>query len=130
MRQGFFKDKAKLLIVSGNFWKLTISKAFDPKFSSTDRKRLVLIQNFVLKTNIFNLFWNRSRKTKAFDLKRALVWHCYLWPTNANLLFAVHRCDVVVRKSSSLPIFFASEAPAPFPVTKKIDYRVQIQNIC
>jgi hypothetical protein len=43
------------------------------KLSSTDRKRFVLIQNFVSKTNIFDLFWNKSSKTKAFDLERTLV---------------------------------------------------------
>jgi hypothetical protein len=46
---------------------------FEPKFSSIDRKRFVSIQNFVSKTNIFDLFWNKSRKTKAFDLERTLV---------------------------------------------------------
>ena len=74
---GFFKDKTKLLIVSRNFWKLTRTKAFEPKFSSTDRKCFVPIQIFVSKTNLFDLFWNKSRKTKAFDLERTLIWHCY-----------------------------------------------------
>jgi hypothetical protein len=68
-----FKDKAKLLFVPKNFFKRTRTKAFGPKLSSTDRKRFVLIQNFVSKTNIFNLFWNKSNKTKAFDLERTLV---------------------------------------------------------
>jgi hypothetical protein len=68
-----FKDKTKLLIVSKKIRKQTRTKAFEPKFSSTDRKRFVSIQNFVSKTNIFDLFWNKSRKPKAFDLERTLV---------------------------------------------------------
>ncbi len=70
---GFFKDKTKLLIVPKNFLKSTRTKAFGPNFSSTDRKRFVSIQNFVSKTNIFDLFWNESSKTNAFDLERTLV---------------------------------------------------------
>ena len=52
------------------------TKAFGPKFSRTDWKRFVSIQNFVSKTIIFDLFWNKSSKTKASDLERTLVWHC------------------------------------------------------
>jgi hypothetical protein len=74
---GFFKDKTKLLIGSKKILKRTRTKAFEPKFSSTERKRFVSIQNFVSKTNIFDLFWNKSRKTKAFDLERTLICHCY-----------------------------------------------------
>jgi hypothetical protein len=70
---GFFKDKTKLLLVPKKFWKSTRTKAFGPNFPSTDRKRFVSIQNFVSKTNIFDLFWNKSIKTNAFDLERTLV---------------------------------------------------------
>ncbi len=70
---GFSKDKTKLFVVPKKFWKRTRTKAFGPKFSSTDRKHFVSIQNFVSKTNIFDLFWNKSCKTKAFDLERTLV---------------------------------------------------------
>ncbi len=70
---GFFKDKTKLLLVPKKFWKSTRTKAFGPNFSSTDRKRFVSIQNFVSKTNIFDLIWNKSIKTNAFDLERTLV---------------------------------------------------------
>ena len=49
------------------------TKVFGPKFLRTDRKRFVPIQNFVSKTNTFDLFWNKSSKTKAFDLERTLV---------------------------------------------------------
>ena len=41
--------------------------------SSTNRKLFVSKQNFVSNTNIFDLFWNKSSKTKAFDLERTLV---------------------------------------------------------
>ena len=69
----FFKDKEKLLAVPKKILKRTRTKAFGLRLSSTNRKRFVLIQNFVLKMNIFDLFWNKSRKTKAFDLERTLV---------------------------------------------------------
>ena len=74
---GFFKYKKKLFSCLQKIWKRTRTKAFGPQFSGTDRKRFVSIQNFVSKTNIFDLFWNKSRKTKPFDLERTLVWHCY-----------------------------------------------------
>jgi hypothetical protein len=74
---GFSKDKTKLLVVPKKIWKRIGTKAFGPNFSSTDRKRFASVQNFVSKTNIFDLFWNKSSKTKAFDLERILVWHCY-----------------------------------------------------
>jgi hypothetical protein len=70
---GFSEDKTKLFVVPKKIWKQTRTKAFGPNFSSTDRKRFVSIQNFVSKTNIFDLFWNKSSKTKAFDLERTLV---------------------------------------------------------
>jgi hypothetical protein len=70
---GFSKDKTKLFVVQKKIWKRTRTKAFGPNFSSTDRKRFVSIQNFFSKTNIFNLFWNKSSKTKAFDFERTLV---------------------------------------------------------
>jgi hypothetical protein len=70
---GFSKDKTKLFVVPTKIWKRTKIKAFGPNCSSTDRKRFVSIQNFVSKTNIFELFWNKSNKTKAFDLERTLV---------------------------------------------------------
>jgi hypothetical protein len=62
--QGFLKTKQNFLM---------FQKAFGPNFSSTDRKHFVSIQNFVSKTNIFDLFWNKSSKTKASDLVRTLV---------------------------------------------------------
>jgi hypothetical protein len=46
LRQGYLNTK-KHLVVSKNFLKRTRTKAFGPKFSSTDRKRFVSIQNFV-----------------------------------------------------------------------------------
>ena len=67
------EDKTKLFVVPKKMWKQTRTKAFGPNFSSTDRKRFVSIQNFVSITNIFDLFWNKSNKTKAFDLERTLV---------------------------------------------------------
>jgi hypothetical protein len=70
---GFFKDKTKLFFVPKKFLKWTRTKAFGPTFSSTNRKRFVSIQKFVSKTNIFDLFWNKSSKTNAFDLERTLV---------------------------------------------------------
>jgi hypothetical protein len=70
---GFFKDKTNHLLVPKKNWKSTRTKAFGPNFSSTDRKRFVPSQNFVSKTNIFDLFWNKSSKTNAFDLERTLV---------------------------------------------------------
>jgi hypothetical protein len=70
---GFSKDKTKLFVVPKKIWIRTRTKAFGPNFSSTDRKSFVSIQNFVSKTNIFYLFWNKSNKTKAFDLERTLV---------------------------------------------------------
>ena len=63
----FSKDKKKLYVVPKKIWKRTRTKAFGPEFSGTDRKRFVSIQNFVSKTNIFDLFWNKSSKMKAFD---------------------------------------------------------------
>jgi hypothetical protein len=71
--QGFLKTKQNFLLFQKKIWKQTRTKAFGPNFSSTDRKRFVSIQNFVSKTNIFDLFWNKSSKTKAFDLERTLV---------------------------------------------------------
>jgi hypothetical protein len=70
---GLFKDNTKLLLVPKKIWKSTRTKAFGPNFSSNDRKRFVSIHNFVSKTNTFNLFWNKSGKTNAFDLERTLV---------------------------------------------------------
>jgi hypothetical protein len=70
---GFSKDKIKLFVVPKKIWKRTRTKAFGPNFSSTDGKRFVSIQNFVSKTNIFDIFWNKSIKMKAFDLKRTLI---------------------------------------------------------
>jgi hypothetical protein len=51
----------------------TKRKLLDLNSFSTDRKRFVSIKNFVSKTNTFDLFWNESSKTKAFDLERTLV---------------------------------------------------------
>ncbi len=72
-----FWRQNKTFCYSKKIWKRTRTKAFGLNFSSTDRKRFVSIQNFVSKTNIFDLFWNKSSKMKAFDLERTLVWHCY-----------------------------------------------------
>jgi hypothetical protein len=44
---GFSSDKTKVFVVPKKIWKQTRTKAFGPNFSSTDRKRFVLIQNFV-----------------------------------------------------------------------------------
>ncbi len=38
-----------------------------------ERERFESIMNFVSKTNIFDFFWNVSRKTKANDLEITLV---------------------------------------------------------
>jgi hypothetical protein len=70
---GFSKDKTKLFVVPKKILKRTRTKPFGPNFSNTDRKRCVSIQIFVSKTNIFDLFWNKSSKTKAFDLERTLI---------------------------------------------------------
>jgi hypothetical protein len=70
---GFSKDKTKLFVVPKKIWKRTRTKAFGPNFSSTDRKHFVSIQNFVLKTFTFDLFWNESSKTEASDLERSLI---------------------------------------------------------
>jgi hypothetical protein len=55
----FFKDKIKLLAVLKKLER-NKTKAFGPKFFRTDRKRFVLIQNFVSKTNIFDIFFERK----------------------------------------------------------------------
>ncbi len=39
----------------------------------TERERFGSIMNFVSKTNIFDLFWEVSRETKANDLEITLV---------------------------------------------------------
>jgi hypothetical protein len=70
---GFSKDKTKLLVGPKQIWKGTRTKPFGPNFSCTDRKRFVSIQNFVSKMNIFDLFWKKSSKMKAFDLERTFV---------------------------------------------------------
>ncbi len=70
--QSFLKTKQNFLLFQKNL-ETDQNKSFGPNFSSTDRKRFVSIQNFVSKTNIFDLFWNKSSKTKAFDLERTLV---------------------------------------------------------
>jgi hypothetical protein len=70
---GFSEDETKLFVLQKKIWKQTRTKACGPNFSGTDRKRFVSIQNFVSKTDIFDLFWNKSSKTKAFDLERTLV---------------------------------------------------------
>jgi hypothetical protein len=68
----FFKYK-KTFSCLKKIWETNQNKSFGPKFFSTDRKRFVSFQNFVSKTNIFDLFWNTSAKTKAFHLERKLV---------------------------------------------------------
>jgi hypothetical protein len=69
---GLFKDKRKLLVIPKKFGNGP-KQAFGPKVSISHRKRFVLVHNFVKKTNVFDLFWNKSCKTKAFDLERTLV---------------------------------------------------------
>jgi hypothetical protein len=39
-----------------------------------ERKRCCSIISFVSKTNILYIFWDDSRKTKAFNLEKILVW--------------------------------------------------------
>ncbi len=70
---GFSKDKTKLFVVPKKICKRTRTKAFGPNYSSTDRKRFGPIQNLVLKTFTFDLFWNESSKTEASDLERSLI---------------------------------------------------------
>jgi hypothetical protein len=72
LRQGL-KKKKKTFSCFKKIWKRTRTKAFGQKFSSTNRKRFVSFQNFVSKTNLFDLFWNKNTKTKAFDIERTLV---------------------------------------------------------
>jgi hypothetical protein len=55
----FFKDKIKLLAVLKKLER-NKTKAFGPKIFRTDRKRFVSIQNFVSKTNIFDIFFERK----------------------------------------------------------------------
>jgi hypothetical protein len=49
------------------------TKAVGPKILSTERKRFGSILSVVSKTNIYDLVWNESRKTKAFDYAKLLV---------------------------------------------------------
>jgi hypothetical protein len=53
---GFSKDKTKRLDNFKKNWKRNKTKAFGQKILRTDRKRFVSIQNFDLKTFIFDLF--------------------------------------------------------------------------
>jgi hypothetical protein len=59
LRQGFLKTKQNFLLFQKKF-----GNEPEQNFSSTDRKRYVSIQNFVSKRNIFDLFWNKSSKTR------------------------------------------------------------------
>ncbi len=70
---GFFKYKKKHLVVSKKFGNGPEQKLLDQIFLVLIENVLFSFQNFVSKTNIFDLFWNKSNKTKAFDLKRTLV---------------------------------------------------------
>ncbi len=70
---GFSKDKTKRLDNLKKIWKWNNSKAFGQKILRTDRKCIVSIQNFDLKTFTFDLFWNESSKTEASDLERLLI---------------------------------------------------------
>jgi hypothetical protein len=54
-------------------WKQNKTKVFVPKILSSERKRLGSILGVVSKTNISDLVWNESRKTKAFDYAKLLV---------------------------------------------------------
>ncbi len=66
---GFFKDKTKLLTVSKKILKRTRTKAFEPKFSSTERKRFVSIQNLFQK-RIYSIFFGTiAGKRKLSILK-------------------------------------------------------------
>jgi hypothetical protein len=72
LRQGFLKTKQNFLLLQKKFGNRPEQKLLDQIF-------LVLIENvcidpeFCFKTNIFNLFLNKSSKKKAFDLERTLV---------------------------------------------------------
>jgi hypothetical protein len=64
---GFSKDKTKLFVVAKKFGSGPEQNLLDQIFLVLIEK--VSIQNFVSKTNIFDLFWNKSSKTKASILK-------------------------------------------------------------
>ena len=68
-----FLTKPKLFDVFQLFFSKSKTLLYNPKNFRSERERFGSITNFVSKTNIFDLFWNKSRKTKAFDLKRTLV---------------------------------------------------------
>jgi hypothetical protein len=69
------KNKTELFVVSKKIWKLNKSIAFGPNILKSERERFGSIMNFVSKTDIFDFFGNVSRKTKANDLEKTLVWH-------------------------------------------------------
>ncbi len=76
------KTKTERFEVSKKIWKLKKLTAFVPKILRSERERFGLIMNLVSKTNIFDFFGDVSRKTKANDLEKTLVWHyhCELLP--------------------------------------------------
>ncbi len=57
--------------------KLKKLNALGSKILESERERFGSIINFVSKTNMFDFFWDVSRKTKANDLEITLVWHYY-----------------------------------------------------
>ena len=67
------KNKTELFVVSRKIWNLSKPIAFGPKILRSERKRFVLIINFVSKTNISDFFGDVCRKTKANDLEKTLV---------------------------------------------------------
>ncbi len=71
------KNKTELFVVSKKIWKLNKSIAFGPKILRSERECFGSIMNFVSKTDVFDFFGNVSRKTKANDLEKTLVWHYY-----------------------------------------------------
>jgi hypothetical protein len=60
-------------VVSKKIWKQNESISFGPKILRTEGERFGSIINFVKKTNIFDLFWDVSRKPKANDLEITLI---------------------------------------------------------
>ena len=71
------KTKTERFEFSKKNWKLKKLIAYVPKILKPERERFGSIMNFVSKTNIFDFFGDVSRKTKANDLEKTLVWHYY-----------------------------------------------------
>ncbi len=69
--------------------------------------------NLVSKTNIFDFFWDVSRKTKANDLEKTLVWHYYVQygtvrtqPRNLHDFSTYMHARMVHKGTRFLPIYF------------------------